>query len=131
MARFAARPQLSNHSRVHTVLCINEALQVEGIAHESTLLPCRADTQRPMKNGMPVPYRIRIADDVLKDLKARLRNTRWPDQLEGTGRVPPPREVCERRYTIARWTQTDKGGHFSNRKSRSSSRTTCAHSSAP
>ena len=61
---------------------------------------------------MPVPYRIRIADDVLKDLKARLRNTRWPDQLEGTGRVPPPREVCERRYTIARWTQTDKGGHF-------------------
>lgn len=34
---------------------------------------------------MSEPYRIRIPDDVLKDLKARVRNTRWPDQLEGTG----------------------------------------------
>ena len=34
---------------------------------------------------MPEPYRIHVPDDVLKDLKARLRNTRWPDQIEGTG----------------------------------------------
>ncbi len=34
---------------------------------------------------MPEPYRIHVPDEVLKDLKARLRNTRWPDQLEGTG----------------------------------------------
>lgn len=30
-------------------------------------------------------YRIHITDGVLNDLKARLRNTRWPDQLDGTG----------------------------------------------
>lgn len=34
---------------------------------------------------MPEQYRIHIADGVLNDLKARLRNTRWPDQLDGTG----------------------------------------------
>ena len=34
---------------------------------------------------MPEAYRIHVPDEVLKDLKARLRNTRWPDQLEGTG----------------------------------------------
>jgi pimeloyl-ACP methyl ester carboxylesterase len=34
---------------------------------------------------MPEQYRINVSDDVLKDLKARLRNTRWPDQLDGTG----------------------------------------------
>src|SRR6185312_10400990 len=38
-----------------------------------------------LESGMPEQYRIRIPDDVLKDLKARLRNTRWPDQLESTG----------------------------------------------
>ena len=30
---------------------------------------------------MPEPYRIHIADEVLRDLEARLRNTRWPDFL--------------------------------------------------
>jgi microsomal epoxide hydrolase len=40
---------------------------------------CRAES------GMPEPYRIHVPDEVLKDLKARLRNTRWPDQIEGTG----------------------------------------------
>lgn len=34
---------------------------------------------------MPEPYRIHVPDEVLADLKARLRNTRWPDQLERTG----------------------------------------------
>ena len=34
---------------------------------------------------MPEPYRIHVPDEVLKDLKARLRNTRWPDQIESTG----------------------------------------------
>jgi pimeloyl-ACP methyl ester carboxylesterase len=26
--------------------------------------------------------------------------------------VPPPREIAERMYNVARWTQTDVGGHF-------------------
>ncbi len=34
---------------------------------------------------MPEQYRIHVPEDVLKDLKARLRNTRWPEQLEGSG----------------------------------------------
>jgi pimeloyl-ACP methyl ester carboxylesterase len=31
------------------------------------------------------PFRIYIADEVLDDLRARLRNTRWPDQVPGIG----------------------------------------------
>jgi pimeloyl-ACP methyl ester carboxylesterase len=31
------------------------------------------------------PYRVRVPDDVLADLDARLRHTRWPDQVPGIG----------------------------------------------
>jgi pimeloyl-ACP methyl ester carboxylesterase len=31
------------------------------------------------------PYRIHVADDVLEDLRTRLRHTRWPDQIPGIG----------------------------------------------
>lgn len=31
------------------------------------------------------PFRIHIADDVLNDLRARLRNARWPDQIPDIG----------------------------------------------
>src|SRR5687767_8965093 len=31
------------------------------------------------------PYRIAIEQHVLDDLKARLANTRWPDEVEGAG----------------------------------------------
>ena len=31
------------------------------------------------------PFRIHVADEVLDDLRARLRNTRWPDQIPGIG----------------------------------------------
>lgn len=31
------------------------------------------------------PFRIHVADDVLDDLRARLRRTRWPDQVPGIG----------------------------------------------
>jgi pimeloyl-ACP methyl ester carboxylesterase len=31
------------------------------------------------------PFRIHVADEVLNDLRARLRNTRWPDQIPGIG----------------------------------------------
>ncbi len=34
---------------------------------------------------MPEPYRIHVPDEVLKDLRDRLRRTRWPDQIEGSG----------------------------------------------
>ena len=34
---------------------------------------------------MVEPFRIHIADDVLNDLRARLRHTRWPDQIPGIG----------------------------------------------
>jgi pimeloyl-ACP methyl ester carboxylesterase len=34
---------------------------------------------------MVQPYSIHVSDEVLSDLRARLRNTRWPDQLDGTG----------------------------------------------
>jgi hypothetical protein len=31
------------------------------------------------------PFRIHVADEVLNDLRARLRNARWPDQIPGIG----------------------------------------------
>ena len=31
------------------------------------------------------PFRIHVADQVLDDLRARLRHTRWPDQVPGIG----------------------------------------------
>ena len=31
------------------------------------------------------PFRIHVADEVLNDLRARLRNARWPDQIRGIG----------------------------------------------
>lgn len=31
------------------------------------------------------PYTVTISDEVLADLRTRLRNTRWPDQLDGAG----------------------------------------------
>jgi hypothetical protein len=32
-----------------------------------------------------VPFKTRVADDVLRDLRARLAQTRFPDELEGAG----------------------------------------------
>jgi len=31
------------------------------------------------------PFRIHVSDEVLNDLRARLRNARWPDQIPGIG----------------------------------------------
>ena len=34
---------------------------------------------------MVEPFRIQIAEEVLDELRARLRQTRWPDQIPGIG----------------------------------------------
>lgn len=31
------------------------------------------------------PFRVHVADEVLDNLQARLRHTRWPDQVPGIG----------------------------------------------
>lgn len=31
------------------------------------------------------PFRVAVGDDILDDLRARLRNTRWPDRIPGSG----------------------------------------------
>lgn len=31
------------------------------------------------------PFTIAVPDDVLLDLRSRLRRTRWPDEVEGAG----------------------------------------------
>jgi len=46
---------------------------------------CAAPLISRAESAMAEPYRIQVPDEVLKDLKARLRNTRWPDQIEGSG----------------------------------------------
>src|SRR6185369_3132448 len=50
-------------------------------------LNCSAP-QRKFGQGEVVvvePFRIHVADEVLDDLRARLRHTRWPDQIPGIG----------------------------------------------
>jgi epoxide hydrolase len=45
-----------------------------------------AHAQAPASNGESVvPFSIRVPDDVLRDLKARLTRVRFPDELEGAG----------------------------------------------
>ena len=42
-------------------------------------VPCRAES------GMAEPYKIHVSDETLRDLKARLRQTRFTDQIPGSG----------------------------------------------
>jgi pimeloyl-ACP methyl ester carboxylesterase len=49
------------------------------------LVACGIFRPARAESGMAEPYRIQVPQSVLTDLKARLRNTRWPDQIEGTG----------------------------------------------
>jgi pimeloyl-ACP methyl ester carboxylesterase len=39
----------------------------------------------PREGVVVEPFRIHVADEVLDDLRARLRRTRWPDQVPGIG----------------------------------------------
>src|SRR5512133_1672072 len=51
-------------------------------------LPAGSDWALAMakRGGIVVePFRIHVADEVLNDLRARLRQTRWPDQIPGIG----------------------------------------------
>ena len=38
-----------------------------------------------MASPAPEPYRLDVPDDVLDDLRARLRRTRWPDEIPDSG----------------------------------------------
>jgi len=38
-----------------------------------------------MMTAVPEPFTVHIGDAVLGDLRARIRNTRWPDQVPGVG----------------------------------------------
>ncbi|MEP7242806.1 MAG: epoxide hydrolase family protein [Gammaproteobacteria bacterium] len=58
------------------------AFQIAGLLLAVTCAfaaPCRAES------GMAEPYTIHVSDETLRDLKARLRQTRWPDQIAGSG----------------------------------------------
>src|SRR5205814_5837038 len=70
---------------------------VEGAAGSATPEACPAQPPRPAHastaasvrrriGDVPVePFRIHVADAVLDDLRARIRATRWPDQVPGIG----------------------------------------------
>lgn len=53
----------------------------------ATLLLAAGLTALPVhaESGMAEPYRIHVSDDTLRDLKERLRRTRFPDQIAGSG----------------------------------------------
>ena len=48
------------------------------------------------------PFRIHVADEVLDDLRARLRRTRWPDQIPGIG-WEPGAELDRLRNLVSYW----------------------------
>lgn len=37
------------------------------------------------QGGTAQPFEVSVSDDVLHDLKSRLAETRWPDQVKGAG----------------------------------------------
>src|SRR6202158_2128309 len=50
------------------------------------MLPARSATGYGQEEIVVVePFRINVTDEVLDDLRARLRHTRWPDQVPGIG----------------------------------------------
>ena len=54
------------------------------------------------------PFTINVPDAVLDDLRARLSNTRWPDEIEGQGwtygtNLAYLKEVCETWRTTFDW----------------------------
>jgi hypothetical protein len=50
------------------------------------------------------PFRIHVADEVLDDLRARLRRTRWPDQVPGIG-WKQGTELDWLRHLVSYWTR--------------------------
>src|SRR5258708_114502 len=50
------------------------------------------------------PFRIHVADEVLDDLQARLRRTRWPDQVAGIG-WKQGTELGWLRHLVSYWTR--------------------------
>jgi hypothetical protein len=62
-------------------------------------------TSRP---GPPLPiepFSIHVGEPVLSDLRARIRNTRWPDQAPG----PAWEQGTD---LVRRWAPMPSGGHF-------------------
>jgi pimeloyl-ACP methyl ester carboxylesterase len=58
------------------------AIEIAGVFLAATCIcaaPCRAES------AMPEPFTIHVSDETLRDLKARLRHTRFPDQIPGSG----------------------------------------------
>src|SRR5256714_15141555 len=49
------------------------------------------------------PFRIHVADEVFDDLRARLRHTRWPDQVPGIG-WKQGTELDWLRHLVSYWT---------------------------
>src|SRR5262245_11855483 len=69
-------------ARIQTSICNAVVVTVAlGSAGLST-----ADDKPAPKNGgeQVVPFKIAVADGVLRDLNDRLARTRWPDQIDGT-----------------------------------------------
>jgi hypothetical protein len=64
------------------------------------------------------PFKIAVAEQVLSELKTRIRNTRWPDSApdapwsQGTDGLLGRGIWVERGYNIQHWTEMSRGGHF-------------------
>jgi pimeloyl-ACP methyl ester carboxylesterase len=58
------------------------ALMIAGLFLIAT---CASAAQGAARTAMAEPFKIHIPDETLRDLKARLRQTRFPDQIPGTG----------------------------------------------
>lgn len=55
------------------------------------------------------PYRVEVSPKTIKDLRDRLRATRWPSGVSDEGCVPL---TSTREYDVVHWTEMPHGGHF-------------------
>jgi epoxide hydrolase len=77
-----SRPVRSAFSLAMVLSVVTAASSNGGGAQAALLPPVRVPAQAS-NNAAVVPFAIHVPDDVLKDLKARLARTRFPDELDG------------------------------------------------
>src|SRR5262249_11521768 len=87
----AIEPMTMNSRLIQTAFSLAMVLNVVTAASSNArggartaLRPAR-QLARPSNDTAVVPFTIHVTDDVLKDLKARLARSRFPDELDGAG----------------------------------------------
>src|SRR5215510_10073382 len=77
------RPIQTAFSLAMVLSVVTAASSIAGGGARGAVAP--AQPSRASSDTAVIPFAIHVPDDVLKDLKARLARTRFPDELDGAG----------------------------------------------